>query len=228
MLEDKIDLSQIRVLAESRRYPGWVYASRAGLDEEVVERIGKAMFDLSRETQGMRPSSTPPGSRRSSPLRLRLRPDTVPDGHGRPAMSVARFFSRMSFRTKIELAIGVLVMGTALLLAMAAGQTAADALKEEHRKRGLALSEILAARTIDPLLARDLLRLKNIVDDLKRIEGDVLYAFIQDEKGHVLVHTFPGGFPSDLIEANFLPANPRPRSSSSRLRGSSWTISPPR
>jgi phosphonate transport system substrate-binding protein len=49
LLEDKIDLSQIRVLAESRRYPGWVYASRPGLDQEVVERIGKAMFDLSRD-----------------------------------------------------------------------------------------------------------------------------------------------------------------------------------
>jgi two-component system, NtrC family, sensor kinase len=123
-------------------------------------------------------------------------------------MSLGRFVSRLAFRTKIELAIGILVMGTALLLAMAAGQTAAEALKEEHRKRGLALSEILAARTIDPLLARDLLRLKNIVDDLKRIEGDVLYAFIQDEKGHVLVHTFPGGFPADLVEANTLSGLP--------------------
>jgi two-component system, NtrC family, sensor kinase len=115
-----------------------------------------------------------------------------------------RVLSRLAFRTKIELAIGILVMGTALLLALAAGRTAADALNVEHRKRGLALSEILAARTIDPLLARDLLRLKNIVDDLKRIEGDVLYAFIQDEKGHVLVHTFPGGFPDDLLLANVI------------------------
>ena len=115
-----------------------------------------------------------------------------------------RLLSRLAFRSKIELAIGVLVMGTALLLALAAGRTAAEALKEEHRKRGLALSEILAARTIDPLLARDLLRLKSIVDDFKRIEGDVLYAFVQDEMGHVLVHTFPGGFPEDLVAANAL------------------------
>jgi phosphonate transport system substrate-binding protein len=32
LLEGKIDLSQIRILAESRRYPGWVYAHRPGLD----------------------------------------------------------------------------------------------------------------------------------------------------------------------------------------------------
>jgi phosphonate transport system substrate-binding protein len=49
MLKDKIDLSQIRILAESRLYPGWVYAARADLDEEVVDRIGQAMFALSRE-----------------------------------------------------------------------------------------------------------------------------------------------------------------------------------
>jgi two-component system, NtrC family, sensor kinase len=115
-----------------------------------------------------------------------------------------RLIPRLTFRTKIELAIGVLVMGTALLLALAAGRTAADALKHEHRKRGQALSEILASRALDPLLARDLLRLKNIVDDLKLVEGDVLYAFVQDQNGHVLVHTFPGGFPVDLVQANVL------------------------
>ncbi len=112
----------------------------------------------------------------------------------------------LRFRTKIEMGIAALVVATALLLAMAAAHIAGEALKDEHRKRGLALAEILAARSIDPLLARDLLRLKNIVDDLKKVDGDIIYAFVQDERGHVLVHTFPGGFPVDLLEANSLPA----------------------
>jgi len=46
LLKDKVDLSQIRVLAESRSYPGWVYAARAGLDPEVVDALAKAMFAL--------------------------------------------------------------------------------------------------------------------------------------------------------------------------------------
>ncbi len=63
LLEGKIDLSQIRILAESRRYPGWVYAHRPGLDPAVVEKIARAMFalDMKRpddavilETAGMR------------------------------------------------------------------------------------------------------------------------------------------------------------------------------
>jgi PAS domain S-box-containing protein len=112
----------------------------------------------------------------------------------------------LRFRTKIELGIACLVVATALLLALAAARIAGEALKDEHRKRGQALAEILAARSVDPLLARDLLRLKNTVDDLKKVDGDILYAFVQDERGHVVVHTFPGGFPTDLIWANSLPA----------------------
>ena len=46
LMGDRIDLAQIRVLAESRYYPGWVYAARSGLDLRVVERIAQAMFAL--------------------------------------------------------------------------------------------------------------------------------------------------------------------------------------
>ncbi|MGE4506114.1 MAG: phosphate/phosphite/phosphonate ABC transporter substrate-binding protein [Desulfovibrionaceae bacterium] len=42
----KIDRSKIRVLAETRSYPGWVYAARSGLEPGVVERVAKAMFAL--------------------------------------------------------------------------------------------------------------------------------------------------------------------------------------
>ena len=47
ILRGKIDIGQIRVLAESKAYPGWVYAARAGLAPDVVERIARAMFALS-------------------------------------------------------------------------------------------------------------------------------------------------------------------------------------
>ncbi len=46
LLKDKIDLTQVRILAESKRYPGWVYAHRPGLDPEVVNKISRAMFAL--------------------------------------------------------------------------------------------------------------------------------------------------------------------------------------
>ncbi len=120
-----------------------------------------------------------------------------------------RIFDRMRFRTKIEIGITALVLITALLLALAAGRIASNALKAEHHRRGLALAEILATRAVEPLLARDLLHLKNIVDDLKKIEGDLLYAFTQDENGHVMAHSFPGGFPEDLLDVNRIDGDAR-------------------
>lgn len=42
----KIDLGDIKVLAETRSYPGWVYAARKGLDPAVVNALALAMFAL--------------------------------------------------------------------------------------------------------------------------------------------------------------------------------------
>lgn len=47
ILEDKIDLEQIRILDRSRMYPGWVFSARSGMDPIVVNSLAQAMFDLS-------------------------------------------------------------------------------------------------------------------------------------------------------------------------------------
>ncbi len=46
ILADKIDLKQIRILAYSRWYPGWVYSARRGLDPAIVEKIKQALVAL--------------------------------------------------------------------------------------------------------------------------------------------------------------------------------------
>ena len=46
ILRDRIDLSQIRVLAESKAYPGWVYSARQGFPPETTARIARAFFSL--------------------------------------------------------------------------------------------------------------------------------------------------------------------------------------
>lgn len=46
LLADRIDLSQIRILARTPRYPGWNYAARPGLAKEVVDAVKAAMFAL--------------------------------------------------------------------------------------------------------------------------------------------------------------------------------------
>ncbi|WP_243545341.1 phosphate/phosphite/phosphonate ABC transporter substrate-binding protein [Pseudodesulfovibrio tunisiensis] len=46
VVRGRINLDDLRVLAETRPYPGWVYAARKGLDPTVVHRIAEAMFRL--------------------------------------------------------------------------------------------------------------------------------------------------------------------------------------
>lgn len=47
LLEDRIDLAQIRVLAQSRKYPNWVFAARKGLSQDVQRKIKEALVSLS-------------------------------------------------------------------------------------------------------------------------------------------------------------------------------------
>ena len=42
----KIDIRQIRILAYSHWYPGWVYAARRGLDPAIMEKIKQALLAL--------------------------------------------------------------------------------------------------------------------------------------------------------------------------------------
>jgi PAS domain S-box-containing protein len=112
-----------------------------------------------------------------------------------------RIFPRLKFRTKLNLGMSAILVGMAVLLLPLVGTMSANSLVQESKKRGSSLAEGLSVRAVDPMLARDFLRLKNMVDEQSTVE-DVIYAFIQDKNGYVLVHTFQKGFPVDLIDAN--------------------------
>lgn len=112
-----------------------------------------------------------------------------------------RIYPRLKFGTKLNLGISAILIVMALLLLPLVGSMNAKSLVEESRKRGAALAESLAARAVDPVLSGDFLRLKNMVDEQSAV-GDVVYAFVQNEVGHVMAHTFSKGFPVDLANAN--------------------------
>lgn len=46
VVKDKIDINQIKVVASSSRYPGWVYAYSPRLSQEVVDKVRDAMLGL--------------------------------------------------------------------------------------------------------------------------------------------------------------------------------------
>jgi PAS domain S-box-containing protein len=122
-----------------------------------------------------------------------------------------KFFSRMNLRTKISLGIIIIVLVFGLLSGILVSRLASQAMLSEIKKRGMTLALNLAARTTDPLLAQDFLRLKNRVDEIKVSSDDIIYAFIQDRGGQVLSHSFQAGFPVQLLEANILPPGARQR-----------------
>lgn len=55
VVAEKVDLTDINILAETRPFPGWVYAARKGMDPNVVHALAVAMFELSDENPEQRP-----------------------------------------------------------------------------------------------------------------------------------------------------------------------------
>lgn len=118
-----------------------------------------------------------------------------------------RVLSHLKFGTKINLGIISIVVFVALILALTIGRLAARDLANESKKRGLIMVQHLGNQAAEPILSMDLLRLKNMVEELRRVDDHVEYAFILDARGNVLAHTFRDGFPVALKDLN-MPRDP--------------------
>ncbi|NJB69090.1 PAS domain S-box-containing protein [Desulfobaculum xiamenense] len=124
------------------------------------------------------------------------------DPYGRRPVPGVRLLSRMRFKDKINFGITSVVLFFGILTAVLVSRVAVVTLLEENRDRGRSMAVNMAARAVDPLLGKDFLRLKNLVDEIERLSDYTMYAFILDKQGDVLVHTFKGGFPVELLAAN--------------------------
>ncbi|MGE4506115.1 MAG: ATP-binding protein, partial [Desulfovibrionaceae bacterium] len=113
-----------------------------------------------------------------------------------------RYLTTFRFQTKIVFGISAIVVFLTLITGPLVAHMASEALVAESRKRGQALAEGLAMRAVEPMLAADPLRLKNMVDELVGLGDEVLYTFILDTGGRVVAHTYSTGFPTDLVAAN--------------------------
>jgi len=112
---------------------------------------------------------------------------------------------KLSLRSKIYISlILILILFEGGIYAVAS-RIMRKALLEEHTSRGFLITDNLAAWASEPILAMDLLRLKNLVDEAVRVNEDVEYAFILNNQAEVLVHTFNKGFPIELIDVNRVP-----------------------
>lgn len=124
-------------------------------------------------------------------------------------MNSSTFFRRIwaiagavSVRSKI---LGI-VLGFIILLGVGVTLQARYALTAtmtaQLAEQSASVSRDLAARSTDPILLNDLLRLHDLLNETLSNNPNVRYAFIVDPQGQVIAHTFVGGFPLDLLTLN--------------------------
>lgn len=101
----------------------------------------------------------------------------------------------------VGIAVGlILLLGSAAMWQMYA--TLTQILTRNLEARGISIGRDLAARSADLVLTNDLFRLYELVRDTVETNADVRYAFVVGSGGEVLVHSFPDGFPVELLQVN--------------------------
>jgi len=113
-----------------------------------------------------------------------------------------RFQIKFGFRGKVYVGTISIVLLSGFLIALSVSTIVSDVLSKEFKNRGISIAINLAARSEEPILAMDFLRMKDLIDEGVRSSDDISYAFTLDQNGEVLSHTFEGGFPVELKTAN--------------------------
>ncbi|MFH1881459.1 MAG: ATP-binding protein [Planctomycetota bacterium] len=117
---------------------------------------------------------------------------------------------RLSLRAKIMICCIGLVALLDLTVVIFVRRHLSGTLRAEYLAKGHNMAINLAARSEHFVLTEEFVSLLNLVKDLKHSDEDVAYVYITDRKRNVLVHTFAGGFPADLVGVN----NPEPEDAS--------------
>lgn len=108
----------------------------------------------------------------------------------------------VNVRTKI---LGI-ILGLVILLGVGVTIQARYALtatmNTQLEEQSVSVARDLAARSTDPILLNDLLGLHDLLKETTANNPNIRYAFIVDNRGQIIAHTFEGGFPLDLISLN--------------------------
>ncbi len=112
---------------------------------------------------------------------------------------------------RLQIVFGAVVI--TLLVSLGYGlrsHRAVDALaKEQFEQRSVTTAAALAARATGPILTDDLFGLYELLNDTLWTNREVRYILVLDDHGAVYAHTFGGGLPRGLVEANAVAADER-------------------
>ncbi|MBA4373371.1 MAG: hypothetical protein C0402_11000 [Thermodesulfovibrio sp.] len=110
--------------------------------------------------------------------------------------------NRIGFRNKILLSIAGLVILLGITAIIFANTVLRAKLVEKLEDRGISIARHLASNSITPILTEKYFELEMIAKDFMKSEEDIEYIFALDRHGDVLMHTFEGGFPTELKNIN--------------------------
>jgi signal transduction histidine kinase len=120
----------------------------------------------------------------------------------------------------------ILMLGVPVTVVIRQGLSAA--LERELEERGIAIALSLASRSQELVLTDQLLALYTLAKDTVTTNKGVLYAYVTDGRGSVLVHTFEDGIPEGLLNlpalADGAPHGVRPLSTET---GFVWSVTAP-
>jgi two-component system sensor histidine kinase VicK len=107
-----------------------------------------------------------------------------------------------SIRTKLILTVVSIILVLGVLMGSYLNVVQTNMMKTELNEKGISITRNLAENSVNPILTNNQVRLQWLVKTIKESEPEVVYVFITDEHGEILVHTFSGGFPVDLMRIN--------------------------
>jgi len=111
-----------------------------------------------------------------------------------------------SLRSKLLVAVSLLVIASGLLISLLVTQHYSKSLFRTARAQAENLAHVLALDAADKILINDLVPLQKMLDDKISSNSAVAYLFII-RNGQILAHTFTDGVPVELISANDTASN---------------------
>lgn len=106
----------------------------------------------------------------------------------------------LSLKIKYICGIWGLILSVAVALLLYMRMEFRKTLETELHKRGTSIARNLAEASIKPIITENYVALQLLVNDLKKFEEDVHYAYVITTQGQVVAHTFGTTFPRNLLQ----------------------------
>ncbi|MBW1699270.1 MAG: sigma 54-interacting transcriptional regulator [Deltaproteobacteria bacterium] len=107
-----------------------------------------------------------------------------------------------SLRTKLYLTVSILVIASGIMISQIVTHRYGSSLFKDAIVQAENIAHSLALEAADKVLINDLVALQKLLDDQMKSNPSIAYLFIF-KNGRILTHTFTGGMPVKLIDANY-------------------------